>query len=107
MADVNDLVLVHVNREAGFFARIEAVEPDVKRGWLQVSLLVLTMPPQVKTWILRPEYLEGEEFTMDGVPMRMEKVVPPGEPRPAPHDPGEEREPSSKVVPIFDKKRGD
>lgn len=77
MATINDLVLVHVDNRPGFFARIEDISPDVKQGWWQVSLLVLTVPLQVYTWILDDSQIDGAPFTMGGTPMMLEKVVPP------------------------------
>lgn len=77
MASVTDLVLVHVDNRPGFFARIEDISPDVKPGWWQVSLLVLTVPLQVYTWILDSSQIDGAPFTMGGTPMMLEKVEPP------------------------------
>lgn len=77
MATINDLVLVHVDNRPGFFARIEEISPDVKPGWWQVSLLVLTVPLQIYTWILDDSQIDGAPFTMGGTPMMLEKVVPP------------------------------
>jgi hypothetical protein len=59
------------------FARVEDIEPDHKRGWYHVKLLMLQIPVQVITWILRDAYINGEPFTMDGNPMRIEKVILP------------------------------
>jgi hypothetical protein len=39
-----------------------------------VTLLLLTIPHQVITWILRKEYINGEVFTMGGNSMRLEKI---------------------------------
>jgi hypothetical protein len=77
MADINDIVLIYVQDQPQAFARIEAIEPDIKRGWYHVSLLLLQSPLTVVTWILRDVYINGEIFTMDGKPMRLEKVVSP------------------------------
>ncbi|HEY5974174.1 MAG TPA: hypothetical protein VIU41_05470 [Geobacteraceae bacterium] len=74
MATINDLVLVHVDNRPGFYARIEEVAPDVKPGWWQVKLLVLTFPLQVYTWILDGQQIEGAPFTMGGTPIMLEKV---------------------------------
>jgi len=79
MATTNDIVLIHVDDKPGFYARIEEIEPDVKPGWWQVKLLVLTFPLQVFTWILDEFQLEGAPFTMGGTPLRMEQVVSPVE----------------------------
>ena len=74
MATTNDLVLIHVHDKPGFYARIEEITPDVKPGWWQVRLLVLTFPLQVFTWILDDYQVEGAPFTMGGTPLRLEKL---------------------------------
>jgi hypothetical protein len=38
---------------------------------------MLHVPLQVTTWILRDIYINGQEFTMDGKKMRLERVVCP------------------------------
>ena len=75
-----DLVLVHYEDQPVVYARIQAVEPDIKRDWFQVTLLILTIPHQVVTWILREEYINGGPFTMGGKAMKLDKVGvdPPG-----------------------------
>lgn len=77
MATINDLVLVHVDNKPGFYARIEDISPDVKRGWWVVKLLVLTFPLQVYTWILDESQIDGSEFTMGGTPLMLEKIESP------------------------------
>ena len=79
MATINDLVLIHVDNKPGFYARIEEIVPDIKPGWWQVTLLVLTFPLQVFTWILDEQQIEGADFTMGGTPLRLEDVVSPAE----------------------------
>ena len=79
MAAINDIVLVHVDNKPGFYARVEAISPDVKPGWWQVRLLVLTFPLQVFTWILDEFQLDYAPFTMGGTPIRLEPVVSPME----------------------------
>lgn len=79
MIATNDIVLIHVDDKPGFYARIEEITPDVKAGWWQVKLLVLTFPLQVFTWILDDFQLEGAAFTMGGTPLRLEGVVSPVE----------------------------
>lgn len=64
MATIHDLVLIHVDNKPGFYARVEEILPDVKPGWWQVKLLVLTFPMQVFTWILDDLQIEGTDFTM-------------------------------------------
>ena len=69
-----DIVLLYCQDEPAAYARIEAIEPDVKTDWYQVTLLLLAIPAQTVTWILREEYINGTSFTMDGQPMRLEEV---------------------------------
>ncbi len=112
MATINDLVLVHVENRPGFYARIEDVVPDVKAGWWQVKLLVLTFPLQVYTWILDEQQINGAPFTMGGTPIMLEKVTSPvlrqEDKELAPESSDPSKEPSNqrpKVVSIFDRKK--
>jgi hypothetical protein len=77
MATISDLVLVHVDNRPGFYARVEDIAPDVKKGWWQVKLLVLTFPLQVYTWILDESQINGAPFTMGGTPLTLEKIESP------------------------------
>src|SRR5210317_1797248 len=77
MADVNDLVLIYFEDQPLSFARIEEILPDSKPDWYHVKLLMLQVPLQVVTWILRDRYIMGDEFTMNGKRMRLERVVCP------------------------------
>ncbi len=77
MAAENDLVLVYFEDKPLLFARIERIAPDHKPGWYHVSLLLLQVPPELVTWILRDAYIDGGEFTMNGKRMRLEKVASP------------------------------
>lgn len=114
MTVINDLVLVHVDVKPGFYARIEDISPDVKPGWWQVKLLVLTFPLQVYSWILDESQINGAPFTMGGTPIKLEKVVSPvsnGEKaersavrRDEPESNGKKA--GTKVVPLFDRKKG-
>ncbi len=82
MPTVNDLVLIYFEDKPLSFARIEDILPDSKPEWYHVKLLLLQIPPQLVTWILRDVYIEGVEFTMNGKRMRLEKVVVPQDPQP-------------------------
>lgn len=115
MTAEGDVVLVYMEGEPAFFARVEAIAGDVKPEWFQVKMLVLQVPLVVITWILREAYINGEEFTMGGRPIRMEKVVAPGEqiaaeqleepPADSPEShPGPEPAAGKKVVSIFEKR---
>ncbi len=77
MTQENDLVLIYFEDNPLSFARVEDISADAKRGWYHVRLLILQVPVQVVTWILRDVYIDGEEFTMNGKKMRLEKVVVP------------------------------
>ena len=74
MRQIGDVVLIYHNDQPSVFARIESIEPDTKKGWYHVTLLLLTLPTQRVTWILRDSYIHGEQFTMGGKPMRLEEV---------------------------------
>ena len=77
MATENDLVLVYFEDKPLSFARIEEILPDSKPNWYHVKLMLLQIPLQVVTWILKDAYINGEEFTMNGKRMRLEEVVVP------------------------------
>ena len=79
MVQSGDLVLVYMEGNPAFFARVEDIYADVKPEWYQVKLLVLQVPLMVITWILRSAYINGDEFTMGGRPVRVVKVVSPEE----------------------------
>ena len=74
MRTQGDVVLVYYKNKPALYARIEAIEPDTKKGWYQVTLLLLTIPAQTVTWLLREEYIDGTSFTMGGQAMRLEHV---------------------------------
>ena len=77
MATMGDLVLIYFEDKPMSFARVEDVLPDSKPGWFHIKLLMLQVPLQVVSWILRDAYILGDEFTMNGNRMRLEKVVSP------------------------------
>jgi hypothetical protein len=79
MSKENDLVLIHYEDKPLAFARIESILPDSKKDWYHVKLLLLQIPLQVVTWILKDVYINGTEFTMSGKRMRLEKVEIPVE----------------------------
>ena len=74
MAIEGDVVLIYYQEQPTIFARIEHIEPDNKKDWYHVTLLLLTLPTQTVTWILRDQYIDGEVFTMGGQAMRLEEV---------------------------------
>ncbi len=79
MATVNDVVLIYLEDAPVSFARVEGILPDAKKDWYHIKLLMLQIPLQVVTWILREEYINGLEFHMNGKKMKLEKVESPVE----------------------------
>ncbi|MCG8634824.1 MAG: hypothetical protein MI863_13405 [Desulfobacterales bacterium] len=79
MATINDIVLIHLEDAPVSFARVESILPDHKKDWYQIKLLMLQIPLQVVTWILKDAYINGEDFFMNGKKMRLDVVECPGE----------------------------
>jgi hypothetical protein len=77
MSGQGDVVLIYHQDRPAAFARIESIEPDIKRGWYHVTLLLLTIPTQTVTWILKDAYINGDPFTMGGKNMRFDEVKKP------------------------------
>jgi len=77
MTKENDVVLIYLEDQPISFARIEDISPDIKKDWYHVKLLLLQVPLQVVTWILRDIYINGQEFTMEGKKVRLERVISP------------------------------
>ncbi|MBT8332235.1 MAG: hypothetical protein KJP06_07895 [Deltaproteobacteria bacterium] len=75
-----DIVLIYFEDKPLTFARIEGILADSKKDWYHVKLLLLQVPLQVVTWILKDVYISGTEFTMNSKKMRLEKVDIPTEP---------------------------
>lgn len=112
MATENDIVLIYFEDQPLGFARIEQILPDHKPDWYHVKLLMLQVPLQVVTWILRNRYINGDEFTMNGKRMRLERIEAPEKARdraaadqgavdspPAPADA------KATVIPLSDKRK--
>ena len=79
MVQENDVVLIYCNDQPLTFARIEEILPDTRIDWYHVKFLVLQIPVQLASWILKNDYIEGAEFTMNGKKMQIEKVTCPEE----------------------------
>jgi hypothetical protein len=77
MTTENDIVLIYLEEKPLVFARIESILPDPKPDWYHVKLLLLQVPLQLVTWILRDIYIAGETFTMNGKAMRFERIASP------------------------------
>ncbi len=91
MAVVNDVVLLYLEDTPVSFARVEKILPDSKKDWYQIKLLMLQIPMQSVTWILKDDYINGHEFNMNGKRMRLEKVETPKEDPPISVDKNESR----------------
>ena len=74
MRALGEVVLIYYEDKPAAFARIESIKPDIKKDWYQITLLMLTIPTQMFTWILRESYIDGEPFTMGGRALRLETV---------------------------------
>lgn len=75
----NDIVLIYMEDTPVSFARVEDIQADSKKDWYHIKLLMLQVPLQVVTWILKDDYINGEEFFMGGKKMKLERVESPGE----------------------------
>lgn len=107
MTTENDIVLIHFEDRPLTFARVESILPDSKPDWYHVKLLMLQVPLQVVTWILRNAYINGTTFTMNGKEMRIEKVVSPEAPEMPEAQPDTEASlvpPPAKVISLADLK---
>ena len=80
MTSENDIVLIYFEDKPLVYARIEDITEDYKPGWNHVKLLLLQVPLQTVTWILRNAYIDGDPFTMDGKNVRLEKIICPEDP---------------------------
>jgi len=110
MTAEKDIVLIYLEEKPLVFARIEDIAADHKPGWYHVRLLLLQIPVQTVTWILRDVYIDGEPFTMDGKKLYFEKIESPAE---EPDDEEDEkkstvtpqRQPEGKVISLADLKK--
>ena len=111
MTAVNDIVLIHYEDKPLVFARIEEILADHKPGWYHVRLLMLQVPVQLVTWILRDAYIEGEPFTMNGKQMRLERITAPAPTEaevaapPAPKPRSRQKRADAKVISLADLKK--
>ncbi|MBF0102550.1 MAG: hypothetical protein HQK77_16745 [Desulfobacterales bacterium] len=77
MTTEQDIVLIYVEDTPVSFARIEEILPDHKPNWYHVKFLMLKLPLEIMTLILRDEYIDGTPFTINGKPFRLERIVNP------------------------------
>lgn len=103
MTNENDIVIIYIEDEPSTFARVESISADVKKDWFILDLLLLQIPLQNVSWILKDIYINGEEFTMDGTRIRLEKVVNP-EKKPD-NKQTEEKSGNAKVISLASRKK--
>ena len=96
MATINDVVLIQIEDAPVSFARVESILPDAKKDWYHVKFLMLQIPLQVVTWILKDDYINGDVFYMNDKKMKITKVESPVEELPL-----------SKSTNLYDKKLPD
>ncbi len=69
---LDDVVLIHVREKPAFYAQVEAIEPDVKRGWHRLTLRSFLGKLE---WILEDVHIFlGQTWTFGGIPHRMERI---------------------------------
>ncbi len=106
MAQPGEVILVTWQDKPVFFARVESVTPDVKKGWYQIKLLILQIPLATVTWIVQGEHIGGQPFTMGGETVCLHPVVAPEEPLHGPKEPETpKKSPGSSKVIAFTKKK--
>ncbi len=101
MTQENDVVLVYIEGNPVFFARVEDISADHKRDWYHVTLLVLKVPVESIVWLIKDQYINGDEFTMNGKKIKIEKIMPVVKPLKNNKNLNSN---SSNVISLFDKK---
>lgn len=105
MFQPGEVILIHLDGHPAFFARIETIRADHKKGWWQMKMLMLSIPLQTAVWILDEEQIRGASFTMQGHPVRIEAVcAPESAPAPAAEEaaPPSQQERDARVISMFD-----
>jgi hypothetical protein len=69
-----EVLLVHFQEKPAFYIRIDQLAPDRKKGWWQVNFTALTLPSEHIVWLLDNDQIRGADFTMQGNPIRLERV---------------------------------
>lgn len=71
-----EVVLIHLNGDPAYFARVDRIEPDLKDGWWKLEFLLLALPTERITWVIREEHMAGAPFMIGETPIRIEQVPP-------------------------------
>jgi hypothetical protein len=102
-----EVLLIYFRGEPTFYARVESIVADKKKGWWQMTFLVLSLPPHTMIWILDDDQIRGAEFTMGGNALRIERVVAPtpeqaqANPPSSPLDATQDGESGARIVSMF------
>jgi hypothetical protein len=95
--EIGDLVLVHIENQPAFFARIEDITADPKPDWWQVKLLVLQVPLGG-----HPMQMVKVEAPQEG-PEKQKEEQPPGEGVQSPDSGDQDAAKTGKVVSFADR----
>ena len=74
LTKIGDIILIKVGKDKqhGFYARVNDLIADYKKGWWKLKFSPLVQTPDFKMieleWKLDEDQIRGEEFTVDQVP---------------------------------------
>jgi len=106
MRKFGEIVAVYIDNQPSVYARIEDYEADVKPRWFKVKMLFLTFPPQEITWLLREAQVDGEPFTMNNIPVRLDSVkISAQSPERTETEKQVSRRPGSRIINLADRAR--
>lgn len=69
-----DIFLCFVDNSPAFYARVNEIAYDSKPGWYEFLFSQLGMPVQHIAWKLQGQQINGDQFTMGGKPIKIQKV---------------------------------
>jgi hypothetical protein len=110
MVDKSEVVLIHLNGDPAYFARVDSIEADLNDGWWKLEFLLLTMPVERITWVIREEHMAGAQFMIGDTLIRIEQVPPIALKEKEIEPGGKERPPvstSAKVLPFTGRRRSE
>jgi len=72
------IILIISNQKEGIYAFVDDVIADVKPNWWRVTFQILLPTPDFKPlkrmWILDDQQIHGQEFTMGGIKLQLQKT---------------------------------
>ena len=98
--EVGDTVLIYSQEQNRIdFGRVIGIEPDIKRGWFVVSIMLLQIPFQKVNWQLVPDYFTAKvPFKMNGKFKFVGAVDFDRMLTPSPNPPKKEEKPKLRVI---------